>query len=298
MLNTFVKTAFAGRKAAKQRQTGRFHKAVPSVAQVFPRLTAKVFARRYLQSEHQILRDVRHSETPFEVIKCGAGYILRLDATDAQGTRRRCLIVPGHGGHYKQFLRLIRNLHKNQFSVDILAFPGHLGKKRETCSMRSIAQTVRTASKQHGIYHLLVAHCVSANAVLFELENGPLSARYAFISIPLKLQNLIRSGGELIGLAGKSLSYFIKQVDALGAPYQLDKDWYKVAESQSAPLLLLHSTNDFAAPFEDIAPLQRTWPAAQVTLYESGDHNGIVTSKRTVARLVTFALDEIDRIFA
>jgi hypothetical protein len=68
MLNTFVKTAFAGRKAAKQRQTGRFHKAVPSVAQVFPRLTAKVFARRYLQSEHQILRDVRHSETPFEVI--------------------------------------------------------------------------------------------------------------------------------------------------------------------------------------------------------------------------------------
>jgi hypothetical protein len=62
--------------------------------------------------------------------------------------------------------------------------------------------------------------------------------------------------------------------------------------------LLLHSTNDFAAPFEDIAPLQRTWPAAQVTLYEIGDHNGIVTSKRTVDRLVTFALDEVDRISA
>ncbi len=248
-----------------------------------PGLTARVLARRYLQSTACLrLQDLGGG---FDVIDAGRDTAILRHAAMGKGDGRRVLIVPGHDGHYRQFARMVRALQRAGAEVDLLILPGHLRPARSICSMRHITRAILAAERDHGPYDGIAAHCVSANATLFALQDGLTCARLALISTPVDLKRLVRSGGQQYGLSGRSLDRFVSRVSRLGAPYALDTPWVPIAKARSELLLMVHARDDWAAPASDIHALAACWRGAETAILDHGGHNSILSSRTAVARI-------------
>ncbi len=265
-----------------------FARFLPLAHKIAPGETAKFLAKRYLNSSHAMLTDLAERPDMFSQTPVGDGLVLHFKPEDRPVDAKRVLIVPGHDGHFRQFLRMITALHKAGFAVDFVALPGHLTPEAYACDMGMMARIIRATVNKCGPYHGIVTHCVTANALIFELANGPLSDRIVLASLPLNVSKLVRHGGELMGLSDAPLDRFVDAVDALGAPYHLDTDWRAICKDRTERCLLLHSQDDFAAPVDDIYALRDVWPGTQTQILERGDHNGIVAMRSASDSIIAF----------
>ena len=152
-------------------KAGLKRSALLAAARLFPAYTAQRLAHRYLCSSHGFLDELEHRRNPFDVLHLGPDLAI-LRHPRAVAHSRRILIVPGHDGHYRQFTRLLRSLTKANLAVDMLVMPGHVHSDQTKCSIKDMVGAIQRAVADQGPYDGLVAHCVSANAALFALQDG------------------------------------------------------------------------------------------------------------------------------
>lgn len=260
--------------------------AMLSATKLVPALAADRLARRYLTAEQAVIDDLAKRRHRFEVLDLGQDTaLLRATFPAAAPGAPRVLIVPGHDGHFRQFTRVARALQKRGAALDMLILPGHGYAARRLCSLHDMVESLRRAVECEGPYHGIVAHCVAAHATLRALDEGVTCDRVALVSVPLDLPALVRLGGRQYGLSGRCLDLFVARVNALGAPYAIDRDWRPIAEARREALLIVQARNDYAAPVENVRPLAQAWPGARMVEFDHGGHNGILN--------VTSAINEI-----
>lgn len=261
--------------------------ALTLAARLAPKRTAKLLARRYLSSSHGFLDELAHRKHAFDILRLAPDLaLLRHAAPTADAPR--VLVVPGHDGHYRQFTRLLRSLKQAGFGVDLLVLPGHMHRGEGLCSMRDMTHAVLRATDAQGPYHGMIAHCVTANATLFALDQGLHCPRVALISAPLNLRRLVRQGGALYGLEGRGLDAFVEAVDGLGAPFGITTPWEPAAKARHEPLLMVHARGDYAAPLEDVEHLAQLAPGAALSVFDNSGHNAILNNKAAIARVTDF----------
>ncbi len=262
-----------------------------SSAVLAPSFTANKLAHRYLQSDHGYMVDLAHGRQRFDVSTIGQDMaVLHSSGATAAEDAPRILVVPGHDGHYRQFVRLMRTLEKKGAWVDMVALPGHLYPEKTICSMRDMTEAVKRAVQENGPYDAIVAHCVTANATLFALRDGLECPKIVLISTPLDLPGLVRFGGQQYGLSGRCLDRFVDRVSELGAPYALDTPWKPIAKERSEDLLVVHARADYAAPVEHIYEIDGLWQGAEIAVFDHGGHNTILNVKSAVNRIADFLI--------
>lgn len=270
-------------------------KALLTAARVAPRLTARQLAKRYLTSTASLDRARACAGGKAEFLPSGdAAAVLRYPAL-GEPSGQRILLVHGHDGHVRQFGRLIQALQLAGAEVDALILPGHVEPERAPCSMADITRSILDCARCHGPYDGAIAHCVSANGLIFALEDGLDCGRVVLVSTPLDLRKLFRLGGSQYGIDGDCLEHFVDEVSRLGAPYPAEAPWRQIAESRSEPMLAVHSRHDYAAPSEDVPELAEVWPEGRIEIFEKGGHNSIVSQAEPVRAITEFLTADVPR---
>lgn len=270
---------------AKRRLLGR-------LSRVAPGLIARFLARRYLCSSASLnmARIEARKETQFLPLGTDAGIVRHKAAREIAGTR--VLLVHGHDGHMRQFARVIRALTRAGAQVDALVLPGHLHTEETPCSMAEIVGAIQRAVAEQVPYDTLIAHCVSANGVMFALDEGLQCERVVLISAPLDLQTLFRFGGVQYGVSGKCLDRFVQIVSEKGAPYLATRPWQALATGHVQAILAVHARHDYAAPVGDLLALPDVWPNAELCIFEEGGHNTILSHTPAISRICEFACQQ------
>lgn len=264
-------------------------------AKVLPRLTARQLARRYLSSVVSLSIDKMTSRegVSFHPLGQRAGILRFAPTAPAQSGPRRILLVHGHDGHVRQFLRLIRQLRADGIAVDALILPGHLTPERTVCGVADIVGAIADAHREHGPYDGAIGHCISANAILFALGDGLLTCpRLAFVSMSVDMPFIVRQGGEFYGLTDPCARHFVESVSDLCVPYPLTKPWEPIARTRTEPLLVVHARRDTAAPVENAEALAAIWPGARLMVSDTGDHNGILNVTPAITAIADFMREE------
>lgn len=248
-------------------------------ARLAPEMTARILARRYLSTPAHV--DHAHiasrPDISFHAFEPDTAILRHAPRGEGNGaTPRRILVAPGHDGHYRQFSRLVRALQNRGAEVDVLIMPGHLEPPKTVCSLRDFTVVIREAAAQSGPYDGLIAHCVSCNGALLALAEGLSVPRMVFISTPVYLDKLVAFAGRQYGLTGHCLHRFVHHVSRLGDPYPLNAPWQPIAETRDEPLLLIHASDDWAAPAEDLKDMQGVWKNLSIQILDHGDHNTIL----------------------
>ncbi len=282
--------------ALAQPGTGLRQTLIRAAAHILPETTARILARRYLRASSAFLDDLEQRNDRFDVIQIDPNLALLRHPPDsrATGPLRRVLIVPGHDGHYRQFLRLTRALTRAGTQVDIVVPPGHLQADASLCSLADFVTSLRRISETQPAYDGHIGHCVSSNATIFALAEGMTCPRIVLFSTPVDLPQLVRLGGRQYGIDGACLDRFVANVSALGDPYPLDKAWHDIAATRTESLLMLHTQQDWAAPVADTEALARTWPGARRVVFEQGEHNSILSMRAAIAEATAFLTDSGD----
>lgn len=263
------------------------HAVLLFAARLAPSITADLLARRYLKSGACVPPASREGRDAVSFVQA-APDVAVLRQRPHGACRGRVLLVHGHDGNVRQFARLARALCKAGAEVDALILPGHLDAAREICSMASITRAIRHCAETLGPYDGMLGHCVSANGLLFALDEGVTSSRIVFVSAPIELPKLIRLGGTQYGVGGRCLDRFVQAVSRLGAPYPLDLPWRPMAARRGEKLLAVHARYDYAAPVTDLGALGEIWPDAQIEIFEQGDHNSILHMNAPIDAITAF----------
>ena len=264
-------------------------KVVLTAANLTPTLAANRLARRYLTSGQAILDEMHGKAYPCTILPLGQdAALLRYVGAPNTAAAPRVLIVPGHDGHPRQFARLVQALITRGAAVDTLVLPGHGHRDSPPCTLRHMVTAIRRAHLAQGPYDSLLAHCVTANATLYALRDGITVSRIVFASTPVDLPALVRYGGQQYGLSGSCLDHFTTHVDRLGAPYALDTPWHLIAPTRPEPLLIVHASDDWAAPIHNLAPLATLWPKAQIAAFNHGGHNSLFNVTSAIERMAAF----------
>lgn len=259
-----------------------------AASRIAPQTLADRLAYRYVCSSRALIEDLDPSHYQFKIKTIESDMaILRHDATASKANDKRILVVPGHDGHYRQFIPLIRELNISGVTADFVVLPGHMYRKRSVCSLQAITEAILRATEAYGPYEGLIAHCVSANAAILALRDGLICPKVALISTPLELAKLVRMGGAQYALSGQCLDLFMNKVAQLGA-WQHISPWREIAPSRTEKLLLIHAEHDYVAPVNDLDELHKLWPNAELNRFEYCGHNSILNKKRAVSRTVSF----------
>ncbi|APZ53573.1 alpha/beta hydrolase [Salipiger abyssi] len=267
-------------------KSGR-HNVLLLASRVAPAITAALLARRYLKSSNFVGPVQRRTRRGVSFLQAAPD--VAVIRHQPQGVRRgRVLLVHGHDGSVRQFARLARTLRNAGAEVDALILPGHLDPVRRMCSMATVTRAIRHCAETLGPYDGMLGHCVSANGLLFALDEGITSPRVVFVSTPIELHKLIRLGGTQYGIANGCLDRFVQAVSRLGAPYPVDLPWQPLAARRGEKLLAVHARHDYAAPVKDLDALGRIWPDAQVDIFEQGDHNSILNMNAPITAITEF----------
>lgn len=267
--------------------TGRRRQALALAARLLPGLTGRFLAGRYMSSPSYL--DPEKTRREARLLPLGDDMaVLRYPATGKAAATRRVLIVPGHDGHARQFVRLVASLRRSGAEVDLLVLPGHLREGRTRCGLVEIVRAIHQCGDSHGPYDAVAAHCVSASGLLFAMAEGFSCPRFALISTPVDLMKLMRLGATQYGISGRCLAAFERRVSQLCGPYRPDTPWRSLVEARTEPALVLHARHDFAAPSADARDLAQALPKAQLDLLEQGDHNSILGMTSAIRSLTEF----------
>lgn len=261
-------------------------------AALAPRYMGSMLARRYLASSAYL--DLGKLGQDVSVLPVSD--TLRILRFGAQSTgsepKKRVLVIHGHDGHFRQFLRLLKILRMSGAEVDMLILPGHLVPEQTVCGTGDIVLAILAAGEVYGPYDAALGHCISANSLLFALERGFSTPRAVFVSAPIELHKLVAQGADLYGLKGLCRSVFIESVSQLFAPYPLELDWRPLAQARPENCLILHAKHDTAAPVEDVEILAKVLPHAQLRIFSQPDHNSILNSKSAMQVAAEFMLED------
>ncbi len=276
------------RAGLSTRTSERRRKALLAAAKLAPGLTARHLAKRYLCSAANIDRARLCGAGKAEFLPSGEAAAVLRHAPMAEPTGQRILLVHGHDGNVRQFGRMIRALQNAGAEVDALLLPGHIEPDRDPCSIADITRAIHDCARTHGPYDGAIAHCVSANGLIFALEDGLECGRVVLISAPLDQRKLLRLGGSQYGIEGDCLERFVDEVVRLSAPYPAEAPWRAIAATRSEPMLAVHARNDYAAPAEDLEPLADVWAEGRIEIFENADHNTIVGQSAPVQCVTDF----------
>lgn len=234
----------------------------------------------------------RRSDLPLSVFDSGQRVDLVLDggrlAVWRWGAGPTILLVHGWGSRGARLGDFVAPLTRAGFSVLAFDAPGHGASAGRLSSLPQFIAAIRAIGERLGPLHAVVAHSMGGAATTLAMARGLDVKRAVFLAPAADPAGYSERFASVFGLTDKVVSRMKRGLERRFGIAWKDFDALAAAATLSAPLLVIHDSDDRDVPLADGASVAAAWPGARLVTTNGLGHRRIVHDPAVVERAVAF----------
>lgn len=230
-------------------------------------------------------REVLAEGTPFEVV---LGTSTRIQAWK-WGRGPLVLLVHGWEGRGSQLAPFVRPLVERGHQVVAFDAPGHGASSGSRSSLPHFAFAVRVVAEALGGPHAIVAHSLGCAATTLALRDGMTAQRLVFIAPPLNPSDYVMRFGQILNVPDAVLDRMKLRIEERFLRKWSDYSLEETAREMTAPLLVVHDTEDGETFHSEGETLAKAWPGATFISTSGLGHRRILRDAGVIAAATRFA---------
>jgi pimeloyl-ACP methyl ester carboxylesterase len=198
------------------------------------------------------------------------------------------LLVHGWGSRGARLSDFVGPLTRAGFSVLAFDAPGHGASAGRLSSLPQFIAAIRTIGERLGPLRAVVAHSMGGAATTLAVARGLDVERAVFLAPAADPAGYSERFASVFGLTDEVISRMKRGLERrFGTPWK-DFDVLAAAATLSAPLLVIHDSEDRDVPLADGASIAAAWPGARLVTTNGLGHRRIVHDPAVVLRAVAF----------
>jgi pimeloyl-ACP methyl ester carboxylesterase len=198
------------------------------------------------------------------------------------------LLVHGWGSRGVRLSDFVGPLTRAGFSVLAFDAPGHGASAGRLSSLPQFIAAIRTIGERLGPLRAVVAHSMGGAATTLAVARGLDVERAVFLAPAADPAGYSERFASVFGLTDEVISRMKRGLERrFGTPWK-DFDVLAAAATLSAPLLVVHDSDDRDVPLTDGASIAAAWPGARLVTTNGLGHRRIVHDPAVVERAVAF----------
>lgn len=212
----------------------------------------------------------------------------RAVATWTWGQGPTVLLVHGWSGRGSQLASFVPPLVARGFAVTAWDAPGHGDSEGRTCTAADVAAALRAVAATRPDVRAVIAHSLGAMATARAMADGLQLDAAVFVTPPADATSFAAIFAESLGFSRRVRALMeARIVRRVGAPWSAF-DVARLAESQRAPLLVVHDREDGDVPWQHGRAVAAAWPGARLTTTDGLGHRRILRDSRVIAEATAF----------
>lgn len=198
------------------------------------------------------------------------------------------LLVHGWEGRGAQLGAFIDPLLARGLQVKAFDGPGHGSSDGRRSSLVEMAWAVRDAARALGPFHGIIAHSAGAAATTLALRDGAAIDRLVYVAPPADLGEYLPLLAKALGLSDQSLALArLRIAERFGFRWE-EIAHFHVARAASAPLLVVHDSEDREIALANGIRLTSVWRESRLEITTGLGHRRILRDESVVSRAAAF----------
>lgn len=198
------------------------------------------------------------------------------------------LLVHGWEGRGSQLGAFVEPLLSIGFRVVTFDGPGHGLSDGNRSSLVEMGAAVADAAREMGPFHGAVAHSAGAAATTLALRDGAAVGRLVYVAPPADLGEFLSRVASALSLPSGVLPIARRRIEK-----RFGVQWEKIAHfhlarSMTAPLLVIHDSDDRDIDVENGIRLASFWRGSRLEVTSGLGHRRILRDEGVVSRAVAF----------
>ena len=179
------------------------------------------------------------------------------------------------------------------FRVALIDGPAHGASEGRTAGLPWFALGLAAFAAQVAQPYAVVGHSMGFPATVRAISRHALAPeRVVALGAPDALPRNVRTQAGAMGLSERAIELMLEAVDEqFGEPAE-HFDTLRDAPAMTSRALIVHGRNDRIALPDGAQRIAAGWPGAELELYDSLGHRGVLRDARVVARVVGFLSKE------
>jgi len=204
------------------------------------------------------------------------------------GTGPTVLLVHGWGSRGARLEDFVAPLTRAGFSVLAFDAPGHGASAGRLSSLPQFIAAIRAIGDRLGPLHAVVAHSMGGAATTLAMARGLDVKRAVFLAPAADPAGYSEQFASVLGLSDNVVSRMKRGLERRFGLLWKDFDVLAAAKTLTAPLLVVHDSDDRDVPLADGASIAAAWPGAQFVTTTGLGHRRIVHDPDVILRAVAF----------
>ncbi len=198
------------------------------------------------------------------------------------------LLVHGWEGRGAQLGAFAAPLVAKGFRVVAFDGPGHGASSGNRSSLIEMGAAVLDAARELGPFRGAVAHSFGAAATTLALRDGAPIGRLVYVAPPADLGEFLDRAASAMGLSAEVTGIMRRRIEK-----RFDFRWesiahVRLARTMTAPLLLIHDSDDREIEIENGIRLASHWRGSRLEITSGLGHRRILRDGGVVSRAVAF----------
>ena len=186
------------------------------------------------------------------------------------------LLVHGWEGRGSQMTPFVAPLVERGMSVVTFDAPAHGSSGGTRTTLPQFTAAIRTVAESIGPIHGIIAHSFGCAATTLAMHDGFDAKRLIFIAPPVDPATYTRRFGEFFGLDDEIVEGMKQRIERRFHRKWTDFSVQKMAANMSAPLLVIHDSDDAEIPIDESHAIVASWPASRLLVTSGLGHRRIL----------------------
>jgi pimeloyl-ACP methyl ester carboxylesterase len=205
-----------------------------------------------------------------------------------RGNGPTALLAHGWGSRGARLGDFVEPLTSAGFSVVAFDAPGHGASAGRLSSLPQFIEAIREIGERLGPIDVVVAHSMGGAATTLAMARGLDVKRVVFLAPAADPAGYSERFASVLGLSDDVVSRMKRGLERRFGLLWKEFDVLAAATKQTAPLLVIHDSEDRDVPVADGAAIAAAWPGARLVSTAGLGHRRIVHDPAVVSRAVAF----------
>ena len=252
---------------------------------VLPSLVAKQSAKMFLSPRRY---PIKEWEKQAELAGKRMGFSQGLSAIRWGQSKKRILLMHGWEGRATQMYGLAKPLVDQGYEVIAIDGPKHGRSKGDKANPVAFANAIVDAEIAFGPFFGALGHSMGGCALAMAYEKGADFGRYAFVSSPACVYDVLKGFASFMGLNNDTSQRFIKEIESTVGRAAKDLDVGRMMAKHSAEKLLIHAKDDLEVPYHSMIQIRDQLSNVRSFSPEGLGHRKIMRDNSIIDIISTF----------
>jgi len=203
-------------------------------------------------------------------------------------SEKRILLMHGWEGRATQMYGLAKPLVEQGYEVIAIDGPKHGHSKGDKANPVEFANAIVDASTAFGPFYGAIGHSMGGCALAMAFEKGADLGRYALVSSPACVHDVLKGFASFMGLNSDISQRFINEIEATVGRAAKDLDVGRMMAKHSDEKLLIHSTDDLEVPYHSMIQIRDQLSNVRSFSPEGLGHRKIMRDNSIIDIISTF----------